>query len=118
MFFKGTNDLGKSESAETIYSNLQKISDFALDDDALVDAMLNIGIPDSAFLLRDSRARSKRDQINEMLAARKHDKLHYISCPIRYEIGSENYETDGLHFSERGYAEFAKGLSLCVNSLL
>ena len=83
--------MGQGESVKTIYSNLQQLSNFALGNDVFVDAVLNIGIPDSAFLLRDSRAKRKRDQINEMLAARKHDKLHYISCPIRYEIGSKNF---------------------------
>ena len=118
IFYKGTNDLGKGESVETIYSNLQQITNIALNDDTLADAVLNIGIPDSAFLKRESRVKLKRDQINDMLSARMNNKLHYISCPIKYEIGSKNFESDGLHFSERGYAELAKSLSITVNSLL
>ena len=110
--------MGKGESVETIYSNLQQITSFALNDDTLADAVLNIGIPDSAFLNRESRVKLKRDQINDMLSARMNNKLHYISCPIKYERGSKNFESDGLHFSERGYAEFAKSISVVVNSLL
>ena len=86
--------------------------------DLFVDAVLNIGIPDSAFLQRESRVRQKRDQINDMLAARTNNQLHYISCPIKYNHKSKNYETDGLHFSELGYAELASQILAPVNSLL
>ena len=110
--------MGKGESVETIYSNLQQITNIALNDDTLADAVLNIGIPDSAFLNRESRVKLKRDQINDMLSTRMNNKLHYMPCPIKYEIGSKNFESDGLHFSEHGYAELAKSLSITVNSLL
>ena len=112
--------MGRGESVETIYSNLQQLSNFALGNhqDLFVDAVLNIGIPDSAFLQRESRVRQKRDQINDMLAARTNNQLHYISCPIKYSHKSKNYETDGLHFSELGYAELASQILAPVNSLL
>ena len=118
IFYKGTNDLGKGQSVETIYSNLQQITNIALNDDTLADVELNIGIPDSAFLNRENSVKLKRDQINDMLSTRMNNKLHYIPCPIKYERGSKNFESDGLHFSERGYAELAKSLSITVNSLL
>ena len=109
--------MGKGESVEAIYNNLQQITNFVLDDSA-ADCVLNIGIPDSAFLMRESYVRCKRDRINDMLEARTSNKLHYIPCPIQYAIGSKNYESDGLHFSERGYFEFGKSLAITVDALL
>ena len=83
-----------------------------------VNGLLNVGIPDSAYLTRDSGARSKRDKVNDMLAARNHVKLHYFPCPLTYSRGSKNYETDGLHFSECGYNEFANGIYDTVERIL
>ena len=114
----GTNDLGHGDSAEIIFYNLQELSKFALGDNSPVNGLLNVGIPDSAFLSRDCDARSKRDQVNDMLAGRNHVKLHYIHCPLKYSRGSKHYETDGLHFSEAGYNEFANGIYDSVKRLL
>ena len=110
--------MGHGESANTIFSNLQMLSQFAFDNDTPVKYLLNIGIPDSAYLSRDSGARARRDQVNEMLANRTEVGLHYIPCPLKYCTSSRNYETDGLHFSESGYKEFAIGILNPVYSLL
>ena len=74
----------------------------------LKNICLNIGIPDSAFLNRESRVKLKRDQINDMLSARMNNKLHYISCPIKYERGSKNFE------SEEVEAKMKQSPSHCV----
>ena len=110
--------MGHGESAETIFSNLQQLSNLAVDKSTIEHGLLNIGIPDSAYLNRDSDARSRRDQINGMLKKRNKAKLHYIPCPFKYSRTSKNYETDGLHFSEIGYSNFADGILNLVYDLL
>ena len=114
----GTNDLGHGESAETIFSNLQNLSKFAFECDTPAKCLLNIGIPDSAFINRDKSARARRDHVNQMLADRANSRLYYIPSPLKYTPTTRHYESDGLHFSEFGYQELANGISDTVHNLL
>ena len=90
----------------------------AIENNTSVNGVLNIGIPDSAFLEHNSAARSKRDQVNKLLKATNLSRMHYHACPLTYSRGNKNYEPDGLHFSEQGYKGFANGISQLVYSLL
>ena len=110
--------MGHGESINTIFSNLEQLSNLVVDQPNLKTCSLNIGIPDSAYLNRDSGARKRRDKINEMLKRRNEAKVHYIPCPFNYNRTSKNYERDGLHFSEIGYSNFAGGIWESVYTLL
>ena len=118
ILMAGTNDLGHGESAETIFSNLQNLSKFAFECDTPAKCLLNIGIPDSAFINRDKSARARRDHVNQMLADRANSRLYYIPSPLTYTPTTRYYESDGLHFSEFGYQELANGISDTVHNLL
>ena len=122
ILMAGTNDLS-NKSDTFIFNNLKKLTEIAI---SAKIPTLNVGIPDSAYLFRDGHARSKRDSVNKMLSnfANSEKKLDwpplisYTPCPFAFTPDSKFFDFDGLHFSEKGYQEFGKGICDVVYKLV
>ena len=108
-----------SLSFQEVVSNLLKLMDVGKDHG--VKRILNVGIPESAFLARVNTVRTNRDAINKDLQGHAHKSQGYVTyqdAGLKYDATSGLFEPDGLHFSPNGYRKFAEGIHDNVRMIL
>ena len=118
VILSGTNDLGYKEEAETIVDNLLKLHSEC--HAAGVPYTIAIAVPPSSYQSRDSVAAEKASYVNEKLRehCEKNPKMTFHPFPFPFEASGDNWDSDGLHFSEKGYILLGESLADPVRSLV
>jgi len=124
VLLAGTNDIGYGSGADDITDNILKLHQVAFDNG--VPRTIAIGIPPSGYQSVDEGARKLVDRINANLEAKAEEtanddskhKMSFVPFPFQYVRGGDNWDTDSLHFSPKGYQVLGESLVPYVDRVL
>lgn len=118
IIMAGTNDVGYMKSKDEVTNSLLQLHQIALENH--VPATLAVGIPPSGYTSRDRRARLVVEEVNQALLdfSEKETRMKFAPFPFQFEQGGENWSSDGLHFSQKGYQLLGEQLVTEVMDIL
>lgn len=119
ILLAGTNDLGHGFTVEEITQNLKQLHTVCHENG--VARTIAIGIPPSGYQAQNEKAAALAAAINSNLqqfAEQQPSKTSYMPFPFPFERGGENWFSDTLHFSERGYKVLGESLAPVVEQIL
>ena len=118
IILSGTNDLGHLRSQEEITKSVLKLHATAFDNQ--VPATLAIAIPPSGYTSQNSQARAVAEGVNDALLANSDNepRMHFIPFPFEFERNGENWSSDTLHFSPKGYQRLGESVVSVVGQIL
>jgi lysophospholipase L1-like esterase len=119
IIMAGTNDLCLIYSVEKIFSNLKTLHEVCHQRSIRT---VGIGIPGSGFQEGCDEAAKKSHEVSLMLKqwieTLPKGRAMYMEFPIPFSRSSSNWESDGLHLSESGYAELGKLVAAQIKSFV
>jgi lysophospholipase L1-like esterase len=141
IILAGTNDLGFAlATAGTVDLAAQQIMDNLLSLHKVcaengIPRTIAIGIPPSGYQMQNEQARNLASLINHRLECHAEEtakssscseqqeeskplKMTYMPFPFSYERNGENWNSDTLHFSEKGYQVLGESLVPVVDRIL
>jgi lysophospholipase L1-like esterase len=122
ILLAGTNDLAYGFTAREITANLLKLHAVCLGSGVVVvPRTLAIGIPPSGYQAVHENVAETVATINENLrqhALQNAPNVTYMAFPFPFEQHGENWYSDSLHFSEKGYQVLGESLAPVVEQIL
>jgi lysophospholipase L1-like esterase len=121
ILLAGTNDLAYGFTAREITANLLRLHAVCLDSGVVAPRTLAIGIPPSGYQAVHENVAETVATINENLrqhALQNAPNFTYVAFPFPFEQHGENWYSDSLHFSEKGYQVLGESLAPVVEQIL
>lgn len=121
ILLAGTNDLGHGYTAQEITDNLIALHNVCMENG--VPRTIAIGIPPSGYQSRNAAAAALAATVNGNLQTfaaqtKPSHTVTYMPFPFDFEQNGENWFSDTLHFSKRGYQVLGESLAPVVEQIL
>jgi lysophospholipase L1-like esterase len=125
IILAGTNDLGyafglpKEQRVSAIVTPVQALHEMAWANG--VEYTIAIAVPPSGYQAQVREAADLARAVNQSLqefCQQSGGKAHFVHFPFEYQMGGENWCSDGLHFSPKGYQVLGEYLAEPVMKLL
>jgi lysophospholipase L1-like esterase len=117
IILAGSNDLGWGFGEEEIVGNLVSLHEVCYENG--VPRTIAVAIPPSGYQSQNAAARELCATVNDRLRSycSQEHRATFVPFPFAYD-GGENWFSDGLHFSEKGYRALGESLAEPVIGVL
>jgi lysophospholipase L1-like esterase len=119
ILLAGTNDLGYRQSVEDIVNSITSLHQLCYQEE--IPHTIAIGIPPSGYQHSYKEAAECASQVNQKLQAfcdSSNNKATFVPFPFEWAPNDENWSSDGLHFSSKGYQVLGESLAPVVERII
>jgi lysophospholipase L1-like esterase len=123
IILAGTNDVGYAMSTgddhNSILSDVTALHEMVWNEGIRTIA---VGIPDSAYQSKVTDAKALVENVNGQLRIfceqQANQQATFVEFPFNYQPDGENWASDGLHFSPKGYETLGRHLAEPVRKIV
>jgi lysophospholipase L1-like esterase len=119
ILLAGTNDLGYRRSVEDIVKSITSLHQLCYQEGT--PHTIAIGIPPSGYQHSFKEAAECVSQVNQKLQAfceSNNNKATFVPFPFEWAPNDDNWSSDGLHFSSKGYQVLGESLGPVVERMI
>jgi lysophospholipase L1-like esterase len=122
VLLAGTNDLGYRCSVEDIVNSITSLHQLCYQEG--IPHTIAIGIPPSGYQYSYKQAAECAHQVNQKLQAfcdsqnNNNNKATFVPFPFEWAPNDDNWSSDGLHFSSKGYQMLGESLAPVVERII